>query len=451
LQLWRRAKLDYWREYAICVIPLLDRGGRFVEELRMTDKRTPPDAASGAQRRKRAAPTIDLTATEVPPLSSAGDAAPERPGVQEPPAAEPERPPAAAAKDNWWIWVGANTGAPALTAGAAGATLMSLVLLGLWLTGLVPVRYAEPATPSARIAALEKEVHILQDRSASVLETKSISTLGERLAKIESALANFPAGDAGAADRLTTADNAMKSFGVALAALNRRSDDIAGNVLAARDRAEAAEKAVMELRASVQDVSKNTGVSSGDLDALQNRIAAAADTPARLALSAAALRDAAMSGAPFPAELAQVISLGVAANALVALEPYVATGVPPQAVLAQELRFLMPAMLKISSAQTPTGGFLERLQANAGNLVRIRPVDAPPSDDASALLARVEIDAARADIVAALADLAKLSEETRAPAQNWIGKAQARQTALAAARQLAADTAGALGPKAAAR
>src|SRR5450759_617173 len=98
-------------------------------------------------------------------------------------------------------------------------------------------------------------------------------------------------------------------------------------------------------------------------------------------------------------------------------------------------------------AQAPESGFLERLQANADRLVRIRPVDAPPGDDASAVLARIEIDAAKADIAAALADLGKLADATRAPAQAWIAKAQARQAALAAARQYAADTARALGPR----
>jgi hypothetical protein len=102
-------------------------------------------------------------------------------------------------------------------------------------------------------------------------------------------------------------------------------------------------------------------------------------------------------------------------------------------------------MLKVSGTQAPSG-FLERLEANAGKLVRIRPVDAPKGDDASSVLARIEIDAAKADIPAALADLGKLNDATRAPAQAWIAKAQARQAALADARRYAADAARALGP-----
>jgi hypothetical protein len=168
-------------------------------------------------------------------------------------------------------------------------------------------------------------------------------------------------------------------------------------------------------------------------------------------LSATALREAALSGAPFTAELAQAKSLGADEKVLVPLEPFAAAGIPAAQTLAQELRVLLPAMLKISGAQAPEGGFLERLQANAGKLVRIRPLDAPPGDDASAVLARIEIDAAKADIPVALADLGKLADATRAPAQAWIAKAQARQAALTAVRQFAADTARALGPKAEAR
>jgi hypothetical protein len=71
----------------------------------------------------------------------------------------------------------------------------------------------------------------------------------------------------------------------------------------------------------------------------------------------------------------------------------------------------------------------------------------PPGDDPSAVQARLEIDAARADIAAALGDLGKLADAARAPAQAWIERAKARQAALTASRQFAADTARALVPR----
>jgi hypothetical protein len=102
-------------------------------------------------------------------------------------------------------------------------------------------------------------------------------------------------------------------------------------------------------------------------------------------------------------------------------------------------------MAKLTGGPPPTGGFVERLQANAGKLVRVTPVDAPRGDDPAAVLSRLEIDAARVDLNAALIDLAKLPDAVRAPAQNWIEKAKARQAAFAAVANL--GTARTLGSK----
>lgn len=391
-------------------------------------------APAGPRRKKRAAPTIDLTATEMPPLEAAS-----------PPPSDPPPSDKAAAR------AGGSIGVATLAAGFIGAVAVTLVLAALWLAGLVPVRYETVTNPQTQA------------------DTKAVDALSQRVSKIEEAIRKLPAGDAGMAERLAAADGAMKSLGIALTALNRRGDDIAASVAQARERADAAVKAVAELRASVQDMTKTSaaGISPAELDALQKRIAAleqsakaaradiakasSADIPARLALSAALLREAVMSGAPFAAELAQAkalsASLGADEKILAPLAPFAAAGLPAPQTLAAELRALLPAVLKISGAQAPKGGFLERLQANAGKLVHIRPVNAPPGDDPSAVLARLEIAAAKADIAAALGDLGKLGEATRAPAQAWIEKAQARQAALAAARQYAADTARALGPR----
>jgi hypothetical protein len=443
-----------------------------IEDLPMADKRTGPGAHEGARRGKRAAPTIDLTATEVKPAAAADKPAAE-PAQAAPPPPAPEPPPAASdvppAAGN--AAMGGNSASPpggffsgpTLAAGTAGAAIVTLVLFGLWLTGWVPIRYAGSTATRARVTALEMELHDMKKRPAGAVDSKSIDALGQRIGKIEDALAKIPAGEANVSERLAAADNAMKALGVALAALNKRSDDIAANAAQARERAELAQKAVAELGASVQafatDAAKYAaaGMSPAELDALQKRIAAleqsaksarddiakttATDTAVRLALSAAGLRDAAQSGAPFAAELTQVKTLGADDKALAPLAPFAASGVPTQSALAHELQALIPAMLKLAGAPSPSGGFLERLQANAGKLVRIRPVDAPVGDDAAALLARIEIAAAKADIAGALADLGKLNDATRAPAQDWIKQAQASQAALAAARQFAADTA----------
>ena len=402
----------------------------------MADKRTTPDPAEGG-RRKRPAPTIDLTATEVSasapadePQAVAGEKAappPEPDPAQEQPEAARESEPA-----DKYDGSSQKQGSPPwqiLLAGFAGAAAMTAALFALWFAGLVPDRYGGST------------------------DAASIGALNDRMARAEAVISKLP--DQNVPDRLSAVDNALKSLGVALAAFNKRSDDVAVSAADARGHADAAEKAVTELRNSVQDLSKNTsaGLSSADVESVQKRLAsleqatkaAPADKVARLALSAAALRDAVASGAPFVAELDEAKSLGLDEKTRSTLAPFAASGTPSPVALAQELRALIPAMKKASGAQEPVGSFLERLEVNAGKLVRIRPVDAPAGDDASAVLARVENEAAHAAIDDALTDLGKLDTATRAPAQGWIDKAQARQNALAAARQFASKTAHALG------
>ena len=407
----------------------------------MADKRKTPDPAEGG-RRTRSAPTIDLTATEVSasapegePQVAAGETAASSP-EPDPPQEQPEATHKSERADER-NGLPRRQGAPwqVLLAGLAGAVMMTAALLALWRAGLVPDRYA----------------------GAAGADAASIGALNDRLAKIEGAISKLPVNDQSVLERLSATDNAMKSLGVVLTALNKRGDDVAANAADARTRADAAEKAVTELRNSVQDLSKNTsaGLSPSDLDSVQKRLAALeqvtkaapADKAARLALSAAALRDAVVGGAPFTSELDEAKSLGADEKTVTTLAPFAATGVPSSAALAQELRALIPAIVKASGAQAPAAGFLERLEANAGKLVRIRPLDAPAGDDTSAVLARVENEAAHAAIDDALTDLGKLNEAARAPAQGWIDKVRARQNALAAARQLASRTAHALGKR----
>jgi hypothetical protein len=446
----------------------------------MGDKRTGPEAPGG-RRRKRAAPTIELTATEVPPADAPAAPAPPDPPpeprpaeaaaqpVSAPPPPPPEQPaPAAneepsaepqAAPEQPPRASGPRTYVVALAAGFVGAAIVTGVLVALWYAGLRPLRSNDQ---SAQIKALQAQVRALQNRPPAA-DRKAIDALQARVEQIAGEIAKLPPGDKTVAERLTAADNALKSLGIALTVLNHRNDDIAADAKQARDHADAAEKAVSELRASLQNVAKNASgaVPAAALDSLQTRVAAlersvqearaeiaknsTTDRAARLAVSAAALRDAVERGAPYAAELKQAKSLGADDKELAPLASFAQSGVPSKVALAHELSALMPAMLKASGNAAAPGGFLDRLQANASKLVRIQPVEAPQGDAPADVLARIEVEAAKADIDGALADLAKLPPAARAPAQGWIAQAKARQAALAAARQFATDAASALG------
>jgi hypothetical protein len=386
----------------------------------MSDKRKTPDPAEGARRRKRPAPTIDLTATDVSASSPEYEAQAAEPlrdeHASEAADSAAESPASNGAKQRNWA-----AARQMFFAGLGGAAIVALAFFAVWLAGLVPARHASPADAG----------------------TASVAALNERLAKIESFIAKTPASDPGVSERLSAADNAVKALGIALIALNKRSDEVAA-------RADAADKAITELRDSVQGLSRNTStsLSPADIEALQKRLATleqavrstTGDKAARLALTAAALRDAVIRGVPFNAELEEARVLGADGRHLAPLAPFAPSGVPSAATLAQELRVSIPALAKASGGQTPGGDFLDRLQANASKLVRIRPLGAPAGDDSSAVLARIEAETAHADIDGALADLGKLDAPTRALARDWIAKAQSRQAAITAARQFATDT-----------
>jgi hypothetical protein len=108
--------------------------------------------------------------------------------------------------------------------------------------------------------------------------------------------------------------------------------------------------------------------------------------------------------------------------------------------LAQDLKQKIEAMQR--SSQTATSdkdkdeGFLSRLQANAANLVRIRPVGQPPGANGSAL-GHAQAAAARGDIAAARTALDKLPADQRSKFESWMTTADARAGALAASRQFA--------------
>jgi hypothetical protein len=395
---------------------------------------------------RRRPPTIDLTATEV-------DA--EKPAAAQEPSQEPAKEPAAANAPSEGS-SGQQSGGPAadrprsrVKTTVAGAVLGAIAVVaigaGLWFGGYVPPGLL-PVSPSSR-----------PTNSAAIAE------ISARLNKIEGAIAAQPQQpvpppqpDPALASRLAAAEAATKSQSDSLAALTRRVDDVAAASQNALAQAKNASTAADAAKSAAQ-----TGVARSDLEALAARIAAlestvktladglkheaasADDRAARLAVAAEALSATVERGAPYQAELAAAKSLGADPSVTAPLEPF-AAGVPAGRVLAHELASLAPALQQAAEPASSDSSFLSRLESNAQHLVRITPVDAPPGDDPASVVTRISVDAAHADIAAALADIGKLPDSAKPLAAAWVEKAQARNAAIAASRKLAADALAAL-------
>ena len=381
---------------------------------------------------RRRPPTIDLTAKEVESASGETPAGAASAGQND--GAGPNTRPAGAAL-------------PYVIGGVVGAVIVAAIVAGIWVSGLVPARELprQAATPSVPVPSAAK---IANDE------------LLARIEKIEQSLKS-PRADEAMVSRVAAAEAQVQAQAKALAdqiaALARRVDDVAATSQAALAQAKAA--------TSVADGAKNAAEAAArrsDLDALTNRLATldsaieslgaeltqrtsiADDRAARMTVAAEALRAAVERGVAYQAELAAVKSFDADPNAIATLEPFAADGLPSTALLGRELSALTPALQKASRVGSSDNSFLGRLEAHAQNLVRVTPVDAPPGNDPSSLLARISVEAAHGDIPSALADIARLPDAMRALADGWVKKAQAREAALAASRRIAAEALAAL-------
>ena len=113
--------------------------------------------------------------------------------------------------------------------------------------------------------------------------------------------------------------------------------------------------------------------------------------------------------------------------------------------LSRELLTLVPKLSPAAPQNTATTGtgIVDRLQAGAAKLVRIERTDTV-GNDRGAVVARVTAAALRNDFNEARRELKTLAPADRAAAQAWLDKADARDAALAASRQFAADAMAAL-------
>ena len=378
-------------------------------------------------------------------------------------------------------------GMAALGGGILGGLLVAAAGAGLWLAGLIPQREDTVSPVAARVAALELQLRDLSAGQPASAEgtRRNAEELAARIAKLEG---SAPAADPQLATRVAAAEAAAKSSSDSVAALGRRVEQAAAAAAEARNRADAAATAAATVQpnaaapsgvetnkseieavkarlAAVESADKQQ-VDKSAIDALAARIEAvqqtiggidqsakalqaaqagdvARDRAVRLAIVASGLNSAAMRGEPYAAELSAAKPLAPP-NSLAPLEPFASSGLPPADALARELSDLVPKLQEKAGVGTSEGGILEKLQANASRLVRIRPATEQPGDDVRAVLSRLEIKAQQSDIPGALSELAKLPPNIRAPAEPWMQKAQARMAAADSSRRLAADAFAAL-------
>ena len=392
------------------------------------DKSDDTGPQAGLERPKRAPPTLDLDAIEISDETQQADAAQSAPK----PARERSLPLGTIASS-------------AIVSAIFGAGAAALVV---WTMGW-PGETAPPApAPQASNAAVDALAARLAKVESKVPQSSSaaIDALSARVASVESkapAVAAPAAPDPALAAQIGTLEKSVATLRDELAAARAQSEKLAAAVndvkSAPRETPPPPDlSAINERLAKIEAAAKTLSAETAQ------RNAAPVDDPQLRRVVAASLLDVSVrAGEPYAAALAAAKPFATNADALKPLEPFAATGVPSTNALNRELLALLPKLSPPPENSTTGSGIVDRLQAGAARLVRIERTDAVAGNDRNAIVSRVTAAAMRNDIAEARRELKTLAPTDRAAAQAWIDKADARDAALAASRQFAADAMGA--------
>lgn len=374
-------------------------------------KRQPPTlelAATNVTERAKAGEDPPASAPDVPPpdMSQADAAQPDTspsdmpPFAAEPGAEEPAAPPPRRKSPLLPIAAGAVAGA--VVAGAAWVALISTM----------PADNSAADSLATRVAELEARPLPKPDTSVAT----RIDGIEKSIAALRSDLAAAKT----QSDRATAEINALKSA--------PRSAAAVVDLAPITERLNVIERATGDLKSSAAQQS-----------------AKPVDDPALRRTVAASLLDTSVrQSEPYAAALAAVKPLAADPAQLKPLDAFAASGVPNDAALSRELLALLPKLAPApAEAPSSNSGFLDRLQAGAAKLVRIERTDAAGSGTSSTIT-RIAIAARSNDVAIAKRELLTLTPADRAAVQPWLDKLAARDAALAASRQFAADAMAAL-------
>lgn len=273
----------------------------------------------------------------------------------------------------------------------------------------------------ARVARVEAAVKEMPAASATTAAASpDLSALESRVAAIESR----PAAAASPVD--------LTAIEAKIGGLQARLDQLQPS--ASGDTA-AVDAKLGELQSKIDQISVPPPVDltplQTRLDGLQQRLdqleahppsdpktEAAAET-----IALTSLRQAAVAGGSFAAELAAYQKLG---GKGAALQPFAKDGAPSLAALEAAVPPLADRIRVASAKADPNASMLDRLAASAGALIQVKPAGPIEGSSAVAVLSRMEAAVTRGDLAAALREAEGLDASEREILSGWLEGARNR-------------------------
>ena len=329
----------------------------------------------------------------------------------------------------------------ARSAGALGEAQAKLARETKALDGKIAGAPAVPPEISARLVRLEETLAAASTTDPGVLSPQ-VAGIAGKVADIEKA--SRQAGEA-AQQRVARYDGELAALRTEAGRLAQRLDTLKGEV---EERLQGVAKA-----SDFAPLATKLGVLEKDAQTLVKGEAerAAGASQMLLALELASLKRAVERGEGYAEELARAKKLAGSTINLAPLERSMREGVPTLQELTASFRGVANAMLD-AEAETPDTSLLDRLMSGARSIVRVRKVG-HASDDASleAVIGRMETALKEGRLADVLAQAKKLPPKAALIGEDWIKKAEARQSIDQAIATVEASLKASLsGPKAAA-
>lgn len=324
--------------------------------------------------------------------------------------------------------------------GAIGLVLILLLVVNLYTLYNPPVNDQIPALQAA-VAEVHRQLAAVPRVDVAPLEGR-VATLSTALGALRRDMAQ----GGGAAQAAAEAKAAVGPLAARVDELDKRILAVQGGLDAVpkvdlgplEARAAELDKRLMPLETYFAAPKAGTQAT----EARQNG-SGAETRAAPLAVIAQGVLDALAAGRPFDPEAKALAALGIKDEVRQPLDAVAASGAATQADLLSGFTALRDGIV-VAAAPVSTGTVLDRMMANAQNLVKVSRTGAGAGPDADAASSRIEADLRRGALGDAAAGWDALPEASRARSADWAARLKARIAAEAAARTIETDAVAAL-------
>ncbi|MBA4801013.1 MAG: hypothetical protein H2040_04055 [Euryhalocaulis sp.] len=285
-----------------------------------------------------------------------------------------------------------------------------------------PAQTVDLGPLEARIAKLEEDQSALERRLANApAPSTEDSQARNQLADMESRLTTL-------SEEVEEVRSGQNGERFDPAPLRQRLDTLLDRIAALESRPSGQDERAGEALNRADTANRNAQQAQSQLQSLQTRLtaleqSAGSDRKAQTAFQYAALREAALRGAPFQLELA-ALENETDARALDVLRPLAAAGVATEAELLETL-----PVSEVRAARQGEASLAERARGAFSGLGTLRRSDEEASGD--------PLDVARAslkagDLEAAIQAMESLTGAPADAASDWLDDARARRQAISA-------------------